>query len=45
LIFPLRQHGGRARDDDLSHPAAQQQLARDQPALNGLTEANVVGNK
>ena len=45
FVLPLREHRGRAADDDLSDLLAQEQLAGDQPGLDRLAEANVVGDE
>ena len=45
LRLPLLQHGGGRRDDDLLRLLAEQQLARDEPGLDGLAEAGVVGDE
>ena len=45
LVAPLLQHRRRTRHHDPVHPSAQQQLARDQPRLDRLAEADVVGDE
>src|SRR5438105_3520608 len=45
LLAPLRHDAGRAGDDDPAHLLAEQQLAEDQPCLDGLSHANVVSNE
>ena len=45
LSLPLLQHRGRRRDDDGVRLPAQQQLAGDEPRLDGLAEACVVGDE
>ena len=42
LVLPLPDHPGRRRDESEVHPPAQQQLAEDQPGLDGLARADVV---
>lgn len=45
LVAPLEQHRRRAGDDDLSHLLAQEQFAGDEAGLDGLAEADVVGDE
>ena len=45
LALPLLEHRRRGRDDDGLRLAAQQQLAGDQPRLDGLPEPGVVGDE
>ena len=45
LRLPLAKHGRRGRDDNGVHFLAEQQLACDQPCLDGLSQARVVGNE
>lgn len=45
LVLPLQQHGGRRRDHDDVGPPSQEQLADDQPRLDRLAQADVVGNQ
>ena len=45
FILPLHRHGGWGRDDDVINAPAQQKLAGDQPGLDRLAEADVVGDQ
>ena len=45
LVLPLQAESGRADDDDRAGPVAQQQLLDDQAGLDGLAEADVVGEQ
>ncbi len=45
FLFPLQEHRGRARDDDLADFFAQQQLTCDQSGFDRLTETHVVGDE
>ena len=45
LVLPLQDDRRRARDDDAADLLAQEQLADDQPRLDGLAEADVVGDE
>ena len=45
LVAPLLQHRRRTRHHDPVHPPAQQQFTRDQPRLDRLAEADVVGDE
>ncbi len=42
LFPPLQKHGGRTADDDVGHLAAEQELARDEPCLDGLAEPHAI---
>jgi hypothetical protein len=44
FVLPLHRHRGRRADNDEIDPAPQQQLARDEPGLDGLAEADIVGD-
>jgi hypothetical protein len=45
LVLPLRQDGRRAGHDDVAHLLPQQQFAGDEPGLDGLAQANVIGDE
>jgi hypothetical protein len=45
FFLPLEQHRRRAGYNDFAHLLAHQQLSRNQARLNGLAQANVIGNK
>ncbi len=45
LILPLKQHGRRAGNDDFPGLFPEQQLTGDQPGLDGLPQAHVVGDE
>src|SRR4051812_34258254 len=45
FLLPLEKHRRRAGHYDFAHLLAHQQLPRNQARLNGLTQANVIGNK
>ena len=45
LVAPLDLQGRRADDQDAARPVAQDQLLDDQPRLDGLAQADVVGNQ
>ncbi len=42
LFPPLQEHGSRTTDDDVGHLAAQQELARDEPGLDGFAEPDAI---
>ena len=45
LVLPLQRQARRADDDHRAGPVPQQQLLDDQPGLDGLAEADVVGQQ
>ena len=45
LVLPLHEHGGRRGDHDQVDAPPQQQLADDEPGLDGLAETDVVGDQ
>ena len=45
LVLPLVEHRRRAGDDDLAGLLAEQQLAGNQPGLDGFAKANVIGDE
>jgi hypothetical protein len=45
LLLPLAHDRGRAGDDDPAHALAQEHLAEDEAGLDGLAEADVVGDE
>ena len=45
LVLPLQEHRRRSGHDDVFARLAQQQLAGDQPGLDGLAQADVVGDE
>ncbi len=44
FALPLSDHAGGRSDEDKINPPAQQQLAQDEPRLDGLARADVVGD-
>ncbi len=45
LVLPLQRQARRADDDDCSGAVAQEQLLNDQASLDGLAEADIVGEQ
>ena len=45
LVAPLQRQARRAHDDDRAGPVAQEELLNDQARLNGLAQADVVGQQ
>jgi hypothetical protein len=45
LVLPLHDHRRRCRDHDQIDAPAQEKLARDQDGLDGLAEADIVGDQ
>ena len=45
FFAPLEQHGRRAGDDDVPDLLAQEQFAGDEAGLDGLAQADVVGDE
>ncbi len=45
LVLPLHRHGRRRRDDDEFDASPQQHLAHDKAGLDGLPEADVIGDQ
>jgi len=45
LVAPLAGHRGRSDDHGIVDPAAQQQLAQDQPGLDRLAQPHIVGDQ
>ena len=45
FVLPLEEHRRRAGDDDFADLLAEEQLAGDQPGLDGLAQADVVGDE
>ena len=45
LVLPLQRHRRRCRDDDEVDAPAQEQLAQHEPGLDGLAQADIVGDQ
>jgi hypothetical protein len=45
LVAPLQQHRRRAHDDDVVNLPTEQQFARNEPGLDRLAKADVIGNE